>query len=60
MILMLADCFCWSGGLRVPVLAYDLTAGCPLGQAEDFVEFALVAVSSVVMRRALGRPPVEG
>ena len=31
MILMSAGCSCWSGRVRVPVSAYDLTAGCPLG-----------------------------
>src|SRR5260370_41129014 len=42
MILMSADCSCWLGELWVPVLAYDLTPGCPLGQVEDFVELLLV------------------
>jgi len=43
MIMVLADRFRWSGGLLVPVSAYDLTPGCPPGQAEDLKEPGLVA-----------------
>ena len=60
MILILADCSCWSGGLRLPVWAYDLTSGCPLGQVEDFVEFVLVAGELGGHAAGFGWPPVEG
>src|ERR1017187_2011888 len=56
MILMLADCSCWSGGVRLPVYAYDLTSGCPLGQFEDFVEFVLVWVGDQERLRPEGLP----
>jgi hypothetical protein len=43
MILVLDEYFRWSGWVRLLVLVYDLTAGRPPGQAEDLMQFVLVA-----------------